>query len=82
MLYLNGKSRIASHPVCCTIFKGMVTDGEFNSLRTQGETRPIHLWQLMHDSRESVSRQSAKTLLKILTKIGGRLLLHHILATF
>ena len=50
---------------------GMVTDGEFNSLRTQGETRPIHLWQLIHDTRESVMRQEEKTLLKMLTKRGG-----------
>ena len=49
----------------------MVTDGEFNSLRTQGETRPVHIWQIIHDARESVSRQQAVTLEKMLKKIGG-----------
>ncbi|KAK3754312.1 hypothetical protein QZH41_018745, partial [Actinostola sp. cb2023] len=49
---------------------GFVTDGEFNSLRTQGEARPIHIWQLIHDCKESVSRQSEKTLLKMLVKVG------------
>ena len=49
----------------------MVTDGEFNSLRTQGETRPVHIWQIIHDARESVSRQRALTLEKMLKKIGG-----------
>ena len=51
----------------------MVTDGEFNSLRTQGETRPVHIWQVIHDARESVSRQRAVhvTLEKMLKKIGG-----------
>ena len=37
---------------------GSVTDGEFSSFRTQGETRLLHLWQLIHDAKESVSRQS------------------------
>lgn len=46
----------------------MVTDGEFNSLRTQGETRPVHIWQVIHDARESVSRQRAVTLEKMLKK--------------
>ena len=49
----------------------MVTDGEFNSLKTQGETRPVHIWQVIHDARESVSRQKERTFLKMLTKIGG-----------
>lgn len=49
----------------------MVTDGEFNSLRTQGETRPVHIWQIIHDARESVSRQKERTLVKILKKTGG-----------
>ncbi|KAK3708189.1 hypothetical protein QZH41_017930 [Actinostola sp. cb2023] len=47
----------------------MVTDGEFNSLRTQGETRPVHILQVIHNVRESVSRQKERTLLKMLTKI-------------
>jgi hypothetical protein len=50
---------------------GLVSHGEFNSLRTQGETRPIHIWQIIHDSKSSVSRQSEGTLLKMLVKIGG-----------
>ena len=49
----------------------MVTDGEFNFLRTQGETRPVHIWQIIHDARESVSRQQAVTLEKMLKIIGG-----------
>ena len=47
----------------------MVTDGEFDSLRTQGETRPVHIWQIIHDARESVSRQRAATLEKMLKKL-------------
>ncbi|CAC5378339.1 unnamed protein product [Mytilus coruscus] len=36
---------------------GTVTDGEFNSLRSQGDTGPLHIWQLIHDCRE---RHSSK----------------------
>ena len=50
---------------------GAVTDGEFNSLRTQGATRPLHIWQLTHDAKESVSRQSEQTLMAMLKKTGG-----------
>ena len=53
------------------ISTGLVTDGEFSSLRTQGETRPLHIWQLVHDARESVSRLSRGTLLKMLVQTGG-----------
>lgn len=56
------------------LFPGLVTDGEFNSLRTQGETRPLHTWQLIHDARESVSRISKSNPLKRLIQIGGRVL--------
>jgi len=51
---------------------GTVTDGEFNSLRTQGAEGPIHLWQVIHDARESVSRQRKETLMAMLIKIGGK----------
>ncbi|XP_078357969.1 uncharacterized protein LOC144642774 isoform X1 [Oculina patagonica] len=52
---------------------GGVSDGEFNSLRTQGATRPLHIWQLIHDAKESVSRQSERTLTAMLLKTGEQL---------
>ena len=58
--------------VNATLSLGLVTDGEFNSLRTQEETRPLHIWQLLHDARESVSKISRGNLLKMLLQIGGR----------
>ena len=39
---------------------GTVTDGEFCSLRSQGETRPLHLWQIIHDAKESRRRQNGE----------------------
>lgn len=53
------------------MFTGLVTDGEFSSLRTRGETRPLHIWQLIHDAWDSVSRLSRNTLLKMLVQTGG-----------
>ena len=50
------------------LITGSVSDGEFSSLRTRGETRPLHIWQLMHDSRESVQRQSQEMILSRLVK--------------
>jgi len=50
---------------------GTVTDGEFCTLRTQGETRPLHLWQLIHDAKESVKKMSAKVILEMIKlKVG------------
>ena len=62
------------------LLPGLVTDGEFSSLRTQGETRPLHIWQLIHDARESVSRLSRSTLLKMLVQTGGNCDVHVIMA--
>eukprot|EP00058_Branchiostoma_floridae_P022052 XP_002607542.1 hypothetical protein BRAFLDRAFT_106490 [Branchiostoma floridae] len=45
---------------------GTVTDGEFSTLRTQGDTRPLHLWQLIHDARKSVSKMGKANLKKML----------------
>ena len=54
-----------------TSFSGLVTDGEFNSLRTQGDTGPLHTWQLVHDSKEVVRKMSKATLESMLTYAGG-----------
>lgn len=45
---------------------GTVTDGEFSTLRTQGETRPLHIWQLIHDAKQMVTRKSKQRLEEIL----------------
>lgn len=54
------------------IFAGTVTDGEFCSLRSRGETRALHIWQLIHDARESVQRLSKRTLLEMLILINSK----------
>ena len=52
--------------VTVCFFSGTVSDGEFCSLRTQGETRAMHVWQLIHDAKESVKKKSKTTLLEML----------------
>lgn len=51
---------------------GTTTDGEFCSLRSRGETGAIHIWQLIHDARESVQKKSKATLLKMLLVIASK----------
>ena len=57
--------------LCMNCFSGTVTDGEFCSLRSRGETRALHLWQLIHDARESAQKFSKKTLLEMLILIDS-----------
>ena len=55
------------------MFLGTVTDGEFCLLRSRGETRALHLCQLIHDARESVQKLSKRTLLEMLILIDSKL---------
>ena len=48
----------------------MVTNGEFNSLRMRGNTRPLHILQIKSEARSKVSKISVKCLLAFLTPIG------------
>ena len=63
----------------CYIPTGTVTDGEFSSLRTQGETRPIHLWQLIHDAKQTVRKMSKQKLESLLQCIPDTVTMHKIL---
>ncbi|KAI8499091.1 hypothetical protein Bbelb_235440 [Branchiostoma belcheri] len=49
---------------------GDVTDGEFNSLRSLGNKRPIHLYEIIREVKDSVRRTTAQTILKSLRKVG------------
>lgn len=44
-----------------------MTDGEFHTLRTRGEKRAVHIWQLVHDCRQAVMHKSEDTLTRMLT---------------
>jgi hypothetical protein len=45
-------------------FKGFVTDGEFNSLRTQGKDRPVSVIQLIMDAKNEARAIPAKEIEK------------------
>lgn len=62
-----------------SFFAVTVTDGEFCSLRSRGETRALHLWQLVRDARECLQKMGKKTLMEMLTLINSKLQLIFIL---
>lgn len=51
---------------------GMVTDGEFIQLRTLRETRPAHVWQLIHNAQHNVQKLGKKNLLDKLVPVKGK----------
>ena len=42
------------------LFLGFVTDGEFNSLRTQGTSRPVSVIQLIMDAKSEARSTSSR----------------------
>ena len=42
------------------LFLGFVTDGEFNSLRTQGTSRPVSVIQLIMDAESEAQSTSSR----------------------
>ena len=49
---------------------GLVTDGEFNSLRTKGETRPVSILEVRSRVRNQVGSFSHRQLKNMLTISG------------
>ncbi|CAH1277417.1 Hypp9616 [Branchiostoma lanceolatum] len=45
--------------------------GEFNSLRTLGKERPIHIYEVIRQVKDSTRNTGAATILKFLRKVGG-----------
>ena len=52
----------------CTV--GFVTNGEWNSLRAKGDTRPLSVFEIQTEVRRKYSRLSASTLVKLITPTG------------
>ena len=50
-------------------FTGFVTDGEFNSLRTMGSSRPISIIQLIMDSKAEARHINVNTIRQYLTPV-------------
>lgn len=50
--------------------KGFVSNGEYNSLRSNGYSRPLSVLKLKSDARTKYSKMGPKKLLDMLTPIG------------
>ena len=48
---------------------GLVTNGEWNSLRTAGNTRPLSVFQIRSNVRSKYSRMGETKLMKMLTPV-------------
>lgn len=46
---------------------GLVTDGEFNTFRARGSTRPVSIFAIRSDARAKYSRLGKKTMLSMIT---------------
>ena len=56
---------------------GFTTDGEFNSLRWKGNTRPLTVLQVKTDARKVYQSKGFKTLMNVLTPIGNGISIVH-----
>ena len=48
---------------------GFTTDGEWNSLQTKGNTRPLSIFQIRSDSRDKFSHMGLKKMIKMITVV-------------
>jgi len=53
--------------MCCT---GFTTDGEWNSLRTKGNTRPLSIFQIRADARAKFARTGITKMINMITLKG------------
>ena len=53
----------------CLSFLGECTNGEWNTLRCRGNTRPLSIFQIRADVRAKYSRMPYKTMMAMLTPI-------------
>ena len=64
----NNLHSILCYILCCYLLNlGFVTDGEWNSLRTKGNTRPLSILQIRADVRTKYSQMKAETLISMLS---------------
>ena len=52
-----------------------VTDGEFCTLRTKGETIPLHVWQLIDDAWEKARNMTKKILEGCILAKSGKIII-------
>ena len=54
----------------CFFFIGLVTNGEFNTFRTKGNTRPVSVFAIKSAARSKYSSMGKKKMLAMLTPKG------------
>lgn len=55
---------------CVCIYIGFVSNGEYNSMRVQGYTRPLSVLQIKSGARKKFLNTGKKTMIDMLTPIG------------
>ena len=55
------------HVLKIIVYAGFVTNGEWNSNRTKGNTRPLSVFQIRSDVHSKYSRMGEKRMLKMIT---------------
>ena len=63
-------NNLAVTTVTIIIILGLVTDGEFNSLRSKGSTRPLSIVQIRSECRKKYARMSESKMRGMLTITG------------
>ena len=58
------------YSVYCVSFTGFVTDGEFNSLKTQGSKRPVSVIQLTMDAKNEAQAIPSKNIEKFFRSVS------------
>lgn len=58
----------------CIISVGFTTDGEFNTLRWKGNTRPLTVLQLKREACAKYQNKGEKTLLHMIMPVGMHIL--------
>ncbi len=52
------------------LYVGFVSNGEFNSMRVKGNTRPLSVLQIKANARKKYSSIAVSTMVDMLTPIG------------
>ena len=63
-------SLYSDSPLYIYMYVGITTNGEFNSLRWKGNTRPLTVLQLKREARAKYQNKGLKSLLDMITPIG------------
>ena len=67
MLVILCNSCLSDDILCLSLYAGFCSNGEFNSLRVKGNTRPVSIFEIRRLSRKKYSQFGFKRLIAMLT---------------